>query len=694
MLDFLKNILRAPTVEKWNPEDPIFSSPYGFGRILPQWNHATAIEAYQTNPWVYACVRLIASETARAHLRLFQMKNGKPEEVTDHPAMQLLANPNEYSSGYEFIEGLQTWLELTGESPVYLNLGPNNAFEPLELFQLDPRFLTIIGDRKKYIDGFIYRPLGGGEQQFTPEQIILFRDFNPASEFRGHPPIRSARYAIDSDTYAEKWNAKFFANDAVPRAVVTTQQQLDDKVYKRVRETWDAIFKGTDNAHKTSILEGGLDVKLLQQTAKDMDFALLGDKNRDRICAAFRVPKALLGIEESGAGLAKAGVESMVYSFARFTIGPKLRHIEAKLNNELLPLFKIQPGTLFFKFDDPAMSTQTERLARYQALFQLGALSPNEIRSEEGLPEVDGGEEPLISAGLVPLSQADALLTPDPSSDQAAADAAAVDGATEKAVATPELRAVKVDGQARELLRSARTVKIMRRERLYQARSRSLFKVQFNSVKKALSDYYSRQPEGTVSRAPSADDIFNERENVVLTVKLFEPLNQKTIATGGEDQLDLLESDQDFNFERARVAAKNMTLNFAKDITATTKKKLRAALDEGIANGEGVYDLTDRVQNVFKEASTSRAVTIARTETTKAYNMGGKEGMRQAGVEKKSWLTANDKDVRDTHTACEAQGAIGLDMSFSNGCDFPGDPDGDPDEVINCRCTLLPEVDE
>lgn len=689
MLDSLKNFLRGNKTEKRSPEQPIFSSPSGFGRVLPVWNHTTAIEAYQTNPWVYACVRLIASETARAHLRLYQMKNGKPEEVVDHPAMRLIANPNEYASGYEFLEGLQTWLELAGESPIYVNLGPNRSFEPLELFQLDPRFLTIEADRNKFIKGFIYRPLGTGELQLSVEDVILFKDFNPGSEYRGHPPIRSARYSIDSDTYAEKWNSKFFANDALPRAVVTTQQQLDDKVYKRVRETWDALFKGTDNAHKTSILEGGLDVKMLQQTAKDMDFVNMGDKNRDRILAAFRVPKPLLGLGED---VNRATAETLAFTFARFTIAPKLRHIEAKLNNELLPLFGQQPEKMFFKFDDPAQASQEQRLARYQTLFSTGSISPNEIRSEEGLPEVDGGDDPLVSAGLIPLSGVSEVLSGD-NTETAPTDVAPAD-ATQKAAATPELRAIKVQAEARELLRGARTVKIIRRERLYAARSRSLFKIQLNACKKALSDYYSRQPEGVVSRAPGADDIFNERENVAITVKLFEPLNQRTISTGGEDALDLIESDSDFNYEAARLAAKNMTLNFSKEINATTKKKLREALDEGIANGEGVYDLTARVEDVFKTSSTARSTMIARTETTKAYNIGGKAGMRQAGVSKKEWLTANDNDVRDSHMGCEAQGPIELDSSFSNGCDFPGDPEGDPDEVINCRCTLIPSIED
>ncbi len=43
--------------------------------------------------------------------------------------------------------------------------------------------------------------------------------------------------------------------------------------------------------------------------------------------------------------------------------------------------------------------------------------------------------------------------------------------------------------------------------------------------------------------------------------------------------------------------------------------------------------------------------------------------------------------------AAEAQGPIGMAQVFTNGLKYPGDPDGGPEEVINCRCTLVPEVE-
>jgi HK97 family phage portal protein len=681
----LENIKGLFTPKLKTPDAPIWNATgNGYGRLLPEWNIGSAVEAYERNPIVYACVRLIATELANAAPRVFSKRGTDKGEMTDHPLIKLLNHPNPFQSGHELMEGIATWLELAGECPVYLNLSANG--EPVEMYILDPRFLTVIPDAKKYVSGYLYKAPSGEEISFTPDEIVLFRDFNPKSQYRGHAPIRSARYVVDSDQYQEEYNRDFFGNDALPRAVLTTPSQLPDNIFNRLKKMWKETYQGRGKAHQLAILEGGVDVKILQQTAKDMDFAQLGEKNIQRICAAFRVPKALLGIDLD---LNRASAETMAYIFARWTIKPKLRMIQEKLNNELLPLYK-RGGDYFIRFDDPVSVDPEQKNARYLALSQTGAISPNEIRDEEDLAPVAGGDSPLVSMGLIPL-------------DMVAANASyGMEDLTDiiddlSADEQKQLRAVKIEnrrleGEGRELVRSVRDSKLRRFEKRYIGRSRAMFETQKKQTLAKLDAYYIGKSAQT--RAPSADELFDEQENVQLSVKLFEPLNVTTLKGGAQDTLDLIKDANELDYAKARVAAKNMTMKFARQVSRTTKDKLRKALADSIEAGEGVAKMSDRVKTVFAEASTSRSVLIARTESTKAYSMGAVEGMRQGGVTAKEWLTANDDDVRATHEACEAQGAIALNLAFSNGLEYPADPSGEPDEVCNCRCTLLPVVDQ
>ena len=54
----------------------------------------------------------------------------------------------------------------------------------------------------------------------------------------------------------------------------------------------------------------------------------------------------------------------------------------------------------------------------------------------------------------------------------------------------------------------------------------------------------------------------------------------------------------------------------------------------------------------------------------------------------KIWRTAGDNRVRDSHAAIDGE-EVGIDALFSNGLKRPKDPNGRPEEIYNCRCTIL-----
>ena len=54
----------------------------------------------------------------------------------------------------------------------------------------------------------------------------------------------------------------------------------------------------------------------------------------------------------------------------------------------------------------------------------------------------------------------------------------------------------------------------------------------------------------------------------------------------------------------------------------------------------------------------------------------------------KIWKTAGDNRVRDSHAAIDGE-EVDINALFSNGLKRPKDPNGRPEEVYNCRCTIL-----
>ena len=51
-----------------------------------------------------------------------------------------------------------------------------------------------------------------------------------------------------------------------------------------------------------------------------------------------------------------------------------------------------------------------------------------------------------------------------------------------------------------------------------------------------------------------------------------------------------------------------------------------------------------------------------------------------------------DNRTRHSHATLDGE-VVDNDKKFSNGCRFPGDPNGPPTEIYNCRCTLVSAID-
>jgi hypothetical protein len=129
-------------------------------------------------------------------------------------------------------------------------------------------------------------------------------------------------------------------------------------------------------------------------------------------------------------------------------------------------------------------------------------------------------------------------------------------------------------------------------------------------------------------------------------------------------------------------------------------------LSAGINLGEGISSLAARIDNVLSTSESerwpNRAVVVARTEAIGALNAGRFDAFQVvADIEdepmEQVWLATLGNRTRPTHRAADGQ-RVPLGSPFIVGgfeIRFPGDPDGPPQETVQCRCcALLVEVGE
>lgn len=128
------------------------------------------------------------------------------------------------------------------------------------------------------------------------------------------------------------------------------------------------------------------------------------------------------------------------------------------------------------------------------------------------------------------------------------------------------------------------------------------------------------------------------------------------------------------------------------------EKRIKSALMQSAIKGESVQKLAGRLRVVVGMGRTS-AIRNARTMMTASHNMGKLDIAQEAidmGINvKKVWIATNDDRTRDSHAEMDGV-TIPVDEPFvlqnmdgsTSKLMYPADPDGDPEQVYNCRCTM------
>ena len=126
------------------------------------------------------------------------------------------------------------------------------------------------------------------------------------------------------------------------------------------------------------------------------------------------------------------------------------------------------------------------------------------------------------------------------------------------------------------------------------------------------------------------------------------------------------------------------------------KELVNSAVTQGILQGETIDEIAVRLAEVT-DMNKNSAVRNAATMTTSAQNGGRMDTYKRAqdmGISvRKRWIATLDGHTRPTHRICDGE-IRETGNPFSNGLEFPGDPNGKPSEVYNCRCRVVAVVDK
>lgn len=644
-------------------------------------------EGWSKSPVVFACVLALADAVATAPVMVTgDAGDGQHEPVAQHPLLDLIQRPNPSMDGSEFFQAVTVIAALSGFCVIEKER--NGHGEVVNLWPLRSDWVKPI-PRDQSAPAWEYRVPGRREPFILePEDVIVYTHApDPNMGYTGTAPMAVAFRELGVENTMTDFLKAFFDGGAVPQygiipRVQINNQEMADAFLERVR----GRFRETNGG--PMLLTGVEDIKRIGFNFDELAYPQLRNLSEVAICNAFRVPPVLVGIQ---AGLDASTYSNMEGSFAYFfrtTVSSMWRRLDGALTRGLVHEFD-DTGSLNIEFDmskvDALQEDETALWQRATAALQAGGISLHTYQRYIGF-EPHGPDviyQPF-SVTAIPISTGSQRSTPT--------SAARIDRMPVKAISEGRSkRAISYDSDEHRQ-RWEQRVSLTER---WEQRFADALAPQLEAQRQDILDVLAGG--GRAVREIAIDNPF-DRDKWIRSFKI----TMRPIVSNIVREQAQLSGDEvmfgfafDVNDPRVIEAMEGQLQRFAEEVNDTTWDALKASLADGIAEGEGIGQLADRVDSVMLDRIKSSKEAIARTEVTASSTIGTQEAWRQSGVVSgKEWLAALDSRTRETHIHAHGQ-VVGIDDVFTVGGATGSGPGmmSSAAESVNCRCSIAPVLD-
>ena len=367
---------------------------------------------------VSACVEIISN--AIAVLPAF-VQDGETRRRSDtHPIGTLLwSRPNDIMTAKQLRQMEETMVLTCGNSYVWILRDRYGT--PVELLPFPAGWCTPQRDSAGNWCYMATDPKSGRYYRLEIPDVLNYKAFS-LDGIHGMSVLKRARVTIETARYMEQYQRATYANGGRPSGVLTVDTDLGgrtievkradgtvEKVNHKevIRKEWERFYTGPDNALRTAVLDNGLKYTPIAMTNSDAQFVENKDLTVLDICRFFCVPPYKLGLGKQSYN----SNEQNNLEFATQTILPIVTDREQEETWKLLTDSERNKRNLRIRYNMDAIlradaRTRAEVADKYR---NMGVYSVNDIRRNEGMTDVDGGDSRMASVNYIPLSRFDEL---------------------------------------------------------------------------------------------------------------------------------------------------------------------------------------------------------------------------------------------------------------------------------------------
>jgi HK97 family phage portal protein len=352
---------------------------------------------------VYACVRILAETIASLPFHTYRYTLNGKEKAIEHPIYYLLhSEPNPEMTSFVFRETLMGHLLLWGNA--YAQIIRDGRGRVIALYPLLPNKMIVNRNDQGQL---YYQYEKDGQSYFLNRYEVLHIPGLGFDGLIGYSPIAMAKNAIGMAIATEEYGAKFFANGANPGGVLEHPGVVKDPA--RIRESWNAVYQGSGNAHRVAVLEEGMKFQSIGIPPEQAQFLETRKFQLNEIARIFRIPPHMIGDLEKSSF---SNIEQQSLEFVMYTLDPWVVRWEQAIQRALFS--EIEKRQYFGKLnvDGLLRGDYQSRMNGYAVGRQNGWLSSNDIRELENLnriPNELGGDLYLINGNMTKLADAGAF---------------------------------------------------------------------------------------------------------------------------------------------------------------------------------------------------------------------------------------------------------------------------------------------
>lgn len=348
----------------------------------------------------YRCIDVICNTVAALDFEYLKKTSGIFRPDTDARVRYLLTvQPNPFMSAYEFKSQTVRHILTKGEAlivPVY-------SEDSMDISYL---FLASAGTWSHDIYNHTYTVhdlVQGISGTYGESEVIHIMNLSADGQ-TGLSVLSFARLALGTAAKGDKETYNRFANGGNVRGIVSNDASVRgfgeyaDSELKKTAQSLDERFRAGERIVN---LPGQAKFDALSLTSVDLEFLQTRKFSVREICRFFGVPPTFV-YDDTSNNYKSAEMASV--SFMNQTIGPMLAKIENEFNRKLVPEFRA--FRYRYEFDKRgAYALDLLTKASYQKqTIESGVYSINDWRRYENQPEVENGDEVLVSANLKSLN--------------------------------------------------------------------------------------------------------------------------------------------------------------------------------------------------------------------------------------------------------------------------------------------------